>query len=398
MIKYLKVSNFLSFKEETVLNLESAGRVTEDQYDGFYIKDNSEGNKNRIGKIALIYGANASGKSNVLATLEFLESFIRSSYAAPASVESLINKTNEETLIDRSFISFANNDSDKSVFEISYLAHWDSNREYVYHLEIKEKKVISEWLNVSGKLMFNRTENDLKIDDGTDIKFERLNTYSSYISKAKADNYEFYKDFALFIGSSQFSHDSYEMLTDWTAKILVNEPIYHQKIVNLIKKLAIGLENIFIEEINRDNKNRPIYKIFSQHSFGKLDFKLESTGTKKLFNLLYWVYRSLESGRTFVIDEIGNCFHPYIVEEIVKMFLDSEINIHNAQLIATAHEPGFMDIDGVLKQHIYFTEKTENESTNIFRLTDFDSKDIRNQISLSKKYMLGKYGAVPNID
>jgi len=388
MIKYLKVSNFLSFKEETVLNLESAGRVTEDQYEGFYIKENSEGNNNRIGKIGLIYGANASGKSNVLAVLDFLYDFISYSYSSKP----------EETAINTKFCAFANRDNEKSVFEISYLANWDNYNEYVYHLEIKERKVISEWLNVQGEIKFSRTEASLETPDLTDIKFDRLNEYSSYISKAKADNHEFYRKFAIGISSYQFGHDSADWLDNLTTKYLAKDSVRLEKIVSILKKFAIGLENIIYEEISSNDVNNPKYKVYSQHSFGNLEFKFESAGTKKLFNLLNFVLASIETGHNFIIDEIGNCFHPYIVEEIVKMFLDPEINNHNAQLIATAHEPGFMDIDGVLKQHIYFTEKTENESTDIFRLTDFDSKDTRNQISLSKKYMLGKYGAVPNID
>jgi hypothetical protein len=168
------------------------------------------------------------------------------------------------------------------------------------------------------------------------------------------------------------------------------------KIVNTIKKFDIGFEDIEIKKLGEDK-----YEILEVKKSGNKTFRLNyensaSKGTRELVKLLYTIYTNATKYGNFVLFDEIDTLHPLILEEIINIFRSPETNPKKAQLIFTAHNPYLLDI--LEKNEIWFAEKNDQNSTELYSLSDFAaSKETRTGISFAKKYLAGKYGAIPKI-
>ena len=125
----------------------------------------------------------------------------------------------------------------------------------------------------------------------------------------------------------------------------------------------------------------------------KFDLDEESDGTQKSFGLLGPWIDALLNGYTIVIDELDIRLHTLLVKKLMEMFLDPDVNKKNAQLIFTTHDTNLLDSDLLRRDQIWFTEKKEDKSTDLYSLYDFGG--VRKNISIEKWYLQGKYGAIP---
>jgi AAA15 family ATPase/GTPase len=125
----------------------------------------------------------------------------------------------------------------------------------------------------------------------------------------------------------------------------------------------------------------------------------QSTGTRNLYRLGRLAFRALDLGAPCVVDELDSSLHPFLAAQLIKLFRDPQTNSHGAQLIFTSHDASLLGrIQGeevLLRDHIWFTEKDECGATELFPVTEFKPRSEENR---ERRYLAGRYGAVPLID
>ena len=128
---------------------------------------------------------------------------------------------------------------------------------------------------------------------------------------------------------------------------------------------------------------------------------MESEGTKKIISLSGPIFDTLKEGSVIIIDELDAKLHPFLTREIIKLFTNKDNNPNGAQLIFATHDTNLLDLSILRRDEIWFTEKDENESSDLYSLAEFkqaDGSKIRKDASLEKNYINGRYGAIPYIN
>ncbi|MFM9264565.1 AAA family ATPase [Tychonema sp. BBK16] len=369
-------------------------------------------------KSAAIYGANASGKSNLGKSLSFMKWFMVNSSKETQSTE----KIN----VERFRLSTETEDK-PSFFEIVFLI---DKKKYRYGFEVNRDRVVSEWLFYVPKQretkLFDRNYNIIKISK----------TY-------KADGIqEKTRHNALFLSvSAQFNVKIAEqILAGLTNKLKIISGLRDDKhlidtvqqclaedknkeaILRLIRKLDLGIDEVEVQE--REITSDILPDIFpdelkkflvksggSATSIGTLHQKFdgqgrhtsmelfsldeqESEGTKKVFALGGPLFDTLSNGKVLVIDEFDARLHPLISRAIVDLFNSNDTNPNNAQFIFMTHDTNLLSNKIFRRDQIWFTEKNRQGATDLYSLAEYN---IRNDASFESDYIKGKYGAIPYI-
>lgn len=396
MLIEFSVGNYKSFKEKVTFSMVAANIVAKDKK----LDDNNVfavDNELKLLKSAAIYGANASGKSNLAKALSFMKWFMINSFKETQSTE----KINVEH-----FRLSTETEKEPSFFEIVFLM---DNQKYRYGFEATQDKVVSEWLFYVPKLretkLFEREQNKITISK----------TY-------KADGIQRYtRDNALFLSvSAQFNIKIAERILYWltnqlniisglddtahiayTIKCLIEDKNKNE-IIQLIKNLDLGISDINIEpiQINSDlllNEINTIHRKLDNNdnyvSIEKFDIeKQESKGTQKVFALAGTLINTLKIGKVLVFDELDARLHPLISFAIVNLFNSKETNPNNAQLIFMTHNTNLLSNKLFRRDQIWFTEKNRYGVTDLYSLAEYK---VRNDASFESDYIKGRYGAIP---
>lgn len=426
MLIEFSVGNYKSFKERVTFSMVAANIVAKDKTideDNVFAVDSEL----KLLKSAAIYGANASGKSNLYKALSFMKWFMINSSKETQSTEQIgveLFRLSTET------------ENQPSFFEIVFIL---DNKKYRYGFEANRERVVSEWLYYVPKSrktkLFER-----ELDNIHSIK-----TYNAEgIEKRTRRN-------ALFLSvSAQFNVEIAENILDWlTRKLQIvsglnvgnyqnhtvgylqnNENKY--EIIKLIKKLDLGIDNIELAEtekkigffmtikkadIFKENPNlfkdannledilnvtisiKTIHQKFDHEgnyiSPELFDLnKQESEGTQKVFAMAGLLVDTLEDGKILVIDEFDARLHPLISLAIVNLFNSREINPNNAQLIFMTHDTNLLSNKFFRRDQIWFTEKNRYGATDLYSLVEYK---VPNDASFESDYIKGKYGAIPYI-
>ena len=149
-----------------------------------------------------------------------------------------------------------------------------------------------------------------------------------------------------------------------------------------------------VKNIDLKVKQRVYDKDWDNYTISDFGFELESAGTKKLFEIAGPIISAINNGSVVLIDEIDARLHPSLVRQLVMMFNSLSQNPNNAQLICNTHDVTLLDED-IRRDQIYFLEKDEYGVSKLYSLCDF--KGIRKDSKILKQYLLGVYGALPNI-
>ena len=212
----------------------------------------------------------------------------------------------------------------------------------------------------------------------------------------------------------------------FTSGICDENDVFRQQVVELLSEADIGISDLKIEQKSYSDREKSLLKQFiikeilnnqevegeidiaEMHSFDiitmhqmndseqEVEFEMEeeSDGTQRLFELAgLWLY-VLQHGETLIVDELGRSLHPVLTKSLIKMFSNPEINRKNAQIIFTIHDTTLLDTQVFRQDQIWFTEK-EKSATKLYSLLEFMTRDDE---SLQKGYLLGRYGAVPFIN
>ena len=406
MLIQFTVGNFLSFREKATLSMVKS--AIHDLPENVIKAENDF----ELLKSAVVYGANASGKSNLIFALQFMRFFAINSFRSYQKGEEI------------GMWSFRLNDASitqPSFFEIVFMA---DGIIYKYGFELDNKKVDKEWLYFTQK----NEEKPLFVRDG--LKFDLSEKDFPEGTNKKTDT----RENCLFLSLvSQLNGPISSKIINWFMKLRLStspsiDAVFSsiEKDANLkedVMKFVSIADNGVIDFISEDippdqsNDSAPqtkrkveikkliyfIHNVFNEKKeiSGKVNFKIntESEGTKKMFALSMPIINALRNGEIIVIDELENHLHPKLFEHIIKLF-NSYSNKNNAQLIFATHNLTCMNNKCFRRDQVWFTEKNSLGESSLFSLADYkiNDKKIRNDASYSKDYMLGKYGAVPFID
>ena len=362
-------------------------------------------------KSAAIYGANASGKSNLVAALRFMKWFVLNS-----SKETQVS----EAIDIEAFRLSTETEKEPSFFEIVFLLEGKTFR---YGFEVNAREVVSEWLfqadDSEEQMLFERDFDNYILDnfpegqgisDKTRSNALFLSVVAQFNGKVSGKILLWFSKTLQLISGLQDTQYRKETLESFE-----NESHRHD-IIEFIKKLDLGITDIQIT-----NKPLPIVSqktaMFGfpyseikpavktvhrkydaegkQSAIELFDIdKYESEGTNKLFALAGLLLDTLRTGKILLIDELDARLHPLITRELICLFNSNETNPHNAQLIFTTHDTNLLSSKTFRKDQIWFTEKDNKGATDLYSLVEYK---VGKDASFERDYIIGKYGAIPFI-
>ncbi|WP_075344692.1 AAA family ATPase [Tenacibaculum agarivorans] len=419
MLIEFKVSNYRSIGDEQILSL-IPDKKKGDSSDNII----SKGKHNALNAIA-IYGSNASGKSNLLLSMSLLDKLIHLS----ARSSSTTKLPYDPFLLRKGW------ENKPTKFEVTFIIN---QIKYRYGLEFYRDQVVSEWLyrkSVGREVyLFLRQEDIIdtssafkgknKIID-TAIEATRpnalfLSTCDMFNIDEAKDIFQWFKHFQMIDG---LNTETINTVTLWDNKG------YQSKINDYMTKLGLSLVEIDIttkdfdsselpDILNENERDKLIkqlsgsksFTIYAKHkvynSKGKetndtLSWKFEereSAGTNKAFHLSGPILWTLTKGGVLIIDEIEAKLHPIMTIETINLFLNKDTNPNNAQLIFATHDTNLLTYSKLRRDQIYFSEKNNWESTEIYSLSDFvyiDNTKERPDTDKEKRYFEGRYKAIP---
>ena len=411
MLIEFSVKNFLSFKNKVTLSMEKG--LGDENLENIVFTNNLELLKN-----AAIYGANASGKSNLLKALTCAILMVRNSN---------IISFGEKIDLVKPFLLDDNSKNEPSEFEFIFLIN---GVKYRYFFNADTKKVYDEVLDAyysqKPTNIFRRTNTNNYEFNSDKNKLEPIaikNTENKlFLSTATTWNYDKTKDVYLWFANSIDTYNSFESIASsdlraygsdedlkkFALKLLKEEDIlikditvdYEEKemdstVANMLASPLINPRGTYkVKNINIELEHEVIIDNNSKQTY-KLNLSDESSGTKVLFAFAPFLKRAFETTKVIVVDELEKSMHPALVEFIVKLFNNKDINKASSQLIFTTHATNLLNLELLRRDQIWFTEK--NPSTGVSDLYPLDSFSVRKDENIQKGYINGRYGAIPFI-
>ena len=394
MLIHFSVENYLSIRDKIVLSM-LASRDTE--HPEYLIVD---GNKNHL-KSTVIYGANASGKSNVLNAFWFMVNYVLTSH------NQQVHKA-----IERSPFKFDRETPTRpSSFEVIFTAN---GIRYVYGFSVTDKAVVEEYLyyypNGRQALIFERKDTTdfrftVDVEEQNTLK-ERTSANKLYLSVASNWSYSKVVPVLEWFASCQIitKHsvaDAYGLEAEQ-----LKDDDYRRVIASMLRIADFGIQSLQVRDSDpipslRGDAFPNIEAVHTvQDTDGNassytLNMTEESDGTNSYFKLIGVVKKALDQGTLLVADEMDAHLHPLLTKHLVSLFNSTEFNPNGAQLIFTSHNTNLLDLDVLRRDQIWFTEKDEQTAaTDLFSLYDFS---IRKDAKVEKGYLIGRYGAIPFI-
>lgn len=402
MLLRFRVANHRSIRDEHELSLIGT-EFNEGTARGTHLT--SGGRSVKVLPVLGVFGANASGKSNVLNAFRFMKDAVRSSFAdwakqpdrVPREAFKLDPACREET----------------TLFEVDLLLGRNPIR-YTYGFELSDERVEAEWLHAypHGKrnVWFDREADraDEFVFKGTGFKGRR------------ADLVALTRPNALFLSVGATLNDpqltpvhrwfadnlwlvtpgaDIAARTRWTQRLLTehrNAAAYQERITRLLSVADLGLTGI---EVDHDGGQVRLRHRAPDGGEVSMDFLTEeSLGTHAWFAFLGPLLTVLDQGAALLVDELDSSLHPTLAAEVVRLFQDPDSNPRGAQLIFTTHDAtllGSAVLDRPLdRDQIWITTKRRSGETELYALTDAKPRKDEN---LERGYLRGRYGGIPRI-
>ncbi|MCF6357930.1 MAG: ATP-binding protein [Draconibacterium sp.] len=406
MIIEVRLSNFFSIKEEIVLDLRAANIKSRNAK---ALKNNlTKFKKTDVLKTVVIYGANASGKSNIIKAIRFCSMMVLNSH-----------NHNENALFNFKKFKFGNSDKKLSNYFIRFVCN---EIEYEYAFSLMQNNIITESLHFypKGRItkIFTRDERlgkfkKDKYSFGNVIKrpldvAENTSNKTLYISRASQMDRDIAKDVFNFFNNTfilgYIGHNAPQIESLFNkykkqlleALIIADSDIIDIKIRKTKqqgKNFNANLEDLTlsVEDVIQDTLQiKTFHKADPNVGFDLISE--ESDGTKKLFVIMLNILDIVTNNKILLIDEIGESLHTDIIEYIFNLFRAG----NKAQLICTTHNTIFLNLTKFRKDQIYFVNKKEDASTDLYSLYDYS--DFRDTMDLEKAYLQGRFDAVPFVN
>ena len=413
MLLQFYFSNYRSFEGEGILDMRASGSNELSSHIRNTLNE-------KVLPVTAIYGANASGKSSVFEAFQFMVLCVLESLSFSDD-----NKKNPYKLKVDSF-KFSESREKPSEFEINYIDKKGKKELYYnYGFKIDNSGILEEYLvsntktgvkrNEDYTYIFKREKNQKLYLDSSIEKF-RENLEISLKEKtllvslgAKLNIDEFIRVRTWFINTEviNFSNSLYgAFLENILPNNIIESEEVRKNLVSFINSFDDSIIDIEVEKISAiDENDKDNYRVFTIHksdkgiSTARISMNEESSGTKKMFSLYQTLLDVLEKGGVFFADELDIKLHPLLMRNILLTFTDKEKNSNNAQLIFTTHNTIYMDMDLLRRDEIWFVEK-DNGVSKLYSLDDITNekgKKVRKDSNYEKHYLLGNYGAIPNL-
>ena len=356
---------------------------------------------------AAVYGANSSGKSNLVMALATMKRMVLNS----------VKLNDHDFLFYDPFLLAEDSGNQPTHFEIVYLDADETRVRYGFDYTLRQ--IEREWLFISKKNKkelpyFVRDEEGIGVDEmlfaeGIGLE-ERTNDNRLFLSLVAQLGGTISKNVLDFFNSgynviSGLNSQGYEGLTE---RQFLNKEAESVDALQFFKDLQLGFIDIETDE-HEIEKGRKAIDVFTVHNIynkdgeitGKQRFRFdycESQGTQKLFELAGPLFEALRHGRLLVMDELDAKMHPLISQHIIKLFSSEKTNQHHAQHLFTTHDTNLLSSHLLRRDQIWFTEKDKAESTDLYSLMHIvlpDGTKPRGDGNLERNYIKGRYGAVP---
>ena len=413
MLLDIEIKNLKSFKNQTIFSMEAENKI-EDR-NSFEVEVGKE--KFELLKTAVLFGGNASGKSNFTSVLSIFRYYL---------FNKGIEKYNKE--------GFRFGEEDKnSTIKVRNVVD-DKIYEYILEINFNIKKIIKEKLYITAlerKLVFERENNkivkyDKEIFSEYEITIgfinetltdsdsvisriiewrvpEEIEKYIFYIDKIKINNYS--DDLGKYIYENK---NNKKLVIEFLKKIgiIVNDiEVYREKNEFFLKNIRESKEFQILSEKEQEKLLSQIAYIYiihfvyedNQKQKYKLEYYEQSAGTQKILSMFFPIYNLLNNGGVMIIDELDITLHYSLIKEIIKMFNSVEYNRKNAQLIFTTHNLLLLDFNLFREDQIWFLENNDvSTGTELYSLSDVEGYE-KNKYLL-RDYLNGNFGGIPKLE
>ena len=393
----LKFANILSFKDEQEIFFTAESKYTNMPTN--YIRNEKAIGEEMITPVTAFYGANASGKSNIIKILNEI-------------VSSLLNRMDKKPSSDF-YQPFALSEealNKPSLIEIDFSVE---AKRYILSMTFDKEGILSEnlveYAQKTKNILYKREKDKLvKTDKKIISKFDTALTETSLEKRKDLLVLDILDTRGL-----AYIHKIFEALKEITkttfaniiatylniddlAEKLYNSPKLLSQVIAFIKYADLGVVGLKVLKNEPQSANK--YRILFEHKGkdGKLydmPMNSESTGTNQFAKYLVTFIPSLLEGGIFVVDELEENLHPMMLAKLVEMFNVPNINKGRAQLIFTTHDTSILKSDILKRDEIWFVEKNEEGCSEVYPLTEF--KAIREGFNYEKGYLEGRFGAIP---
>lgn len=419
MLLNFEFENFRSFKDKTTLSMKASSQTT---FNSTLIRTDGL----RVLPSAVIYGANASGKSNVIMALDCFKNIV------------MCGNISSDTLYKLELYPFAHDDEYNPIrFMIEFI---NNNIHFKYRLEILTdklehgiRKIVYENLSIVNKSgsevsLFTREESGVSISDKTQaLSFmdttkdfinsieDKLNKnldctvlfltggFKSIISSKVANNViDFFVNKLIVVENFQLSKAALTISKNAPDEDFM---IWNELLDTFVKAADFGPQKIHFRHMKSDDEQNGILQLYSDYEKGKDTIVhipaglMESRGTLKLIDFAILFQKVLTEGGTLVVDEFDSALHSELVKGIISLFGDTDLNTNGAQLIFTTHNPIYLNNKIFRRDQIIFIDKdTTSYRSALYTLASFGSEEVRNDENYLINYFKGKYSSMPYID
>ncbi|MEG1144954.1 MAG: ATP-binding protein [Clostridium sp.] len=413
MLLMFKVKNYTSFKNESILDMRATAYV---QHPSHVIPIND---KTGLLKTTALYGANASGKSNLISAMFFFEQYVFSQFINKKENEDFETLDSKMKMKLEPFL-LSDEKNDASEFDIIFV---HNGKQIQYGYECTSKEVLNEWLFINDKKVFERAGTELSFGS----KYQKM--LGSY-KKLPAERLylavlEYFLDDeakeAVLGDFISFFNDEYNVFTEilfestvkglagmvGLSRKIVSNKVYREKVEHYLRLIDVGIkrldvqtETIVNERTGKKKKEkvvRTVHDIYDEtgNVVGEkfFDLQQESTGTLRFLAYIQNIIEMISKGGVFIVDEMSARLHPLLTKLIVDIF-SSEQN-KKAQLIFTTHDISLLNFNQFRRDEVVFVDKNERGESSLYALSDLK---VREDATFSKDYLQGKYGAIPIFD
>jgi AAA15 family ATPase/GTPase len=347
----------------------------------------------------VIYGANASGKSNVLHAMRWMRGAVLGSVDKWSALDAIPREP---------FALDPEAQDETSLFEVNIVLHGDR---YIYGFEVSDERVESEWLHAYPRGQSRRQvwfERDAEEKDpfkfpGEGLKGDkellvpRTRPNALFLTVAAAFNHphlgpihDWFKSNLWFIGD-----DDEGVRSGFTGRKLQN-PAVKDRLKRLLEVADLGVDGVNLEQGERGMKVRLSHR--GRQGSVPLDYHLESKGTRAWFAFLGPMFEALDTGAVLLVDELDASLHPLVAAEVLRIFRDPEANPNNAQLVCTSQDVSLLGnlhtFPPLERDQVRIVVKNRVGESEIYPLTDARP---RKSEALDRRYLAGAYGGVPRL-
>ncbi|MCL2607249.1 MAG: ATP-binding protein [Methanomassiliicoccaceae archaeon] len=409
LIRYT-VENYKSIKDEVTLSMEAYTRDRKNKNTIFNVSRDL-----KILPLACIYGANASGKTNILESMHYLRFLVTRS-----------GHFQKKDAVEPNYFKFDDVSRDRVTrFSIDFINEGLFN----YSLSVLHGKVTEESLSLNKKLLFRRTEGyldpNVSISEEEKKKMDFImgltNDNSLLLSKCSESNitlvenaYNWFDEKLFFTRAGSSRKINPERMKDAISK-------HGSKLIDVLNRADLGISNISVKESDDGKHPERIlkfaelanaaglevdlrrYEFTVEHDITSdddsrrytLDMDDESDGTQKMARMTVLWLDALESGGILIVDELEACLHPHLADLLIEYITEPDLNLNGAQLMFTTHDASIAKRNKFRRDQIWFTSREPTVGvTNLYSLLDYE---VRPDLEFTENYLAGRFGAVPHV-